>query len=173
MQNQTGLTDEQRQLEGMLAGLTPTAAGLSRDTLIFQAGAASVRHSRNVYRLATAALTLLLAGTVLYHQGNPQAEQPRAQRVLVQTDRPTEESAIRESLLALQPSESADLAHAWAYLRLRDRIIADPQAALPQPTRSAQPRQPDALQELLRSRQPLRRSQLIEDVQNILQGEHS
>jgi len=153
MQDDERLTPAEQELERALASLAPTAAGVDRDRLMFQAGRARGRRGRWLWPSASAAVAAAVAAAVVLAvslTAGPQP-QPIERIVFVPVETPAGVSVIDA-----EPEGSQER---WAdharYAALRNAVLAKGPDALPAPTYAAAAAQPTpTLKDLLGPRRP-------------------
>jgi len=132
-------------LEAALAGLTPSAAGLSRDAILYQAGQQSARAPgwQRWAPWAAAASALLLApalGLMFRPAPEIRTEVRTVERVVV-VGEPAPNPEPPDQPLAPPPGTVASTATALAaqpsYLRLRQSVLRHGADALPEPSSGA------------------------------------
>jgi len=133
--------DELAAVEEALAQLTPSTSGVNRDRLMFQAGRRSARRARWSWPLAAAATALV--GVILGLQLAPRPDAPdpgaMAARGHAPSDyRPEERDMAASghgtpvSRPAPTEQERRQARETAAYMRLRDRVLAEGLDALPE-----------------------------------------
>ena len=164
------LTPAQREFAGALGALRPAApAGISRDRLLFEAGAAAARRSVFRWRAAAAVLMLgnaMLMGVALRSGGagtgggtsivqapvdGPGEMRPTgteaANRTAIAEERPLVVDAARNTRW---PSRAAGGGGGGGYLSVRDAVLRDGLAGLPvQSVRAVSDEKPLDVEELL------------------------
>ena len=69
MQNESGLSRADRELEAAMSALRPRMGGVDRDGMMFRAGLAVGGRNSKAWRVVCAALVVMLAGSVVLRPG--------------------------------------------------------------------------------------------------------
>ncbi len=75
MQNDDRLTPMEKELEAALGGLTPSAAAMGRDGVMFAAGQASMRRRHHLWRGFSGVLAILLLASTIWRPAPAEPEQ--------------------------------------------------------------------------------------------------
>ena len=127
MQNESeyeeGLTPAEREVAVALGGLRPAPAGLDRDRLMFQAGRASTRRTRHLWRAVAAVLAACLCLSIAFRP--PPRETVRIVRVAAPPSQAPAHPTVRESSTPwpVRPD---------SYIRMRSAVLERGLCALPE-----------------------------------------
>jgi len=127
MQDETGLTPSEREIEAALGGLRPARAPMNRDRVMFDAGRTSARRQNRIWQGISGCLGIVLLVTVMYR---PPATGVESDRNAVASDvgNPLPVDAanrLRDSFHREWPDPIAD------YVRLRRAVLKQGIEALP------------------------------------------
>jgi hypothetical protein len=159
------LSPAHRELEDALRGLSPASVSISRDRLMFQAGAMIGRRSANRWRGATALLVLvnvgLMALSVRSSREPVNSQIAQVPKVDVQSGEQQGANAeLPESSWAAShiTSQSSSAKSTEAYVSLRNDVLRRGLSALPVSSASLPAEQPITVDQLLgtspRTREP-------------------
>jgi hypothetical protein len=110
MQDDTGLTPSEKEIEAALGGLRPARAPMNRDRVMFDAGRTSARRQNRIWQGIAGCLGIVLLASVMY----------RPPATVVETGRNAVASNVGNSL----PVDTANRLHDSFY-RERPDPIAD------------------------------------------------
>ena len=147
------LAPAHRELENALRGLSPASVAISRDRLMFQAGAMIGRRSASRWRRATAALLVVNVGLMVFSARSPRET---GSTMVVQNPAPALSIEPRGSMdvpttwYASRPAASpTSIASAQAYVSLRDDVLQRGLSALPSSAAQLKSERPVTVDQLL------------------------
>ena len=152
MQNESGLSRADRELEAAMSALRPRMGGVDRDGMMFRAGLAVGGRNSKAWRVVCAALTVMLVGSVALR---PWFRAGRDDVRIVSTTQPIEHrgGSYRPYARDVAGRRWEDREGAGSYVRLRDAVLERGVDALDEGRSSSG-----------RSAAPLTREELLENM---------
>ena len=122
MQNESGLSGADRELEAAMSALQPRGGRVDRDAMMFRAGLVAGGRNGRAWRVVCAALTVMLVGSVALR---PWFRAGRDDVRIVSTTQPIEHrgGSYRPYARDVAGRRWEDRDGAGSYVRLRDAVL--------------------------------------------------